>query len=1184
MLNPARWARLAVLTGLWFSVPEAAAQPGRAPVAAKGAELAEAKELRAQAVKLHSEKNFAKAVPLLERALYLREKALGPNHLDVASVVSDLAELALEQGDVARAEPLYLRAIAIVEKQLGDTSSALSPLLTNLSIAKSVKKEYASAIPLAQRALAIREKAEGPEAASVARSLKHLSTLYAEAGDITRALPLMERYCAIVEKVLGPEHINITGSLVDLAQIHRRLRDFPKAVKLLERVVTIFEQVRGKHHPDVADPLQELAVTLEQQGSYAQAIAVEERSLALREAALGKDHPGVAESLHILATMCIHAGSFGRAIELLERSLAIRERALGKDHRSVGVSLNNLGEAYLLKGDYRRAEPLFQRALAILEKADDAESTGIGILLNNVASIYLLKGESARAKALFQRALAIREKALGKDHPDIAAALGNIAEAYLIGGDYTAAEPLMLRALFIREKALGQSHPLTAMSAYTLGALYLERGDPGRAEPLLERALAIQEKALGQDHPALAQTLNGLATLRQDAKDHAKAEALFLRALAIQEKALGPDHPEVAIMLHNLATLYEAKGRIREALDAYARANEIRERNLALIIGTGADDQKFAYMSTLVWLTHSTVSLHLREAPGDAAAARLALTTILRRKGRVLDAMTDSMVTLRKRLAPSDRVLFDRLASVRMELSRAFLYGGVAAEPAAQRQAIGRLEDEARRLEEAVSRRSDEFRVQAEPVTVERVKAALPEGAALVEIFVYRPFDARAPFNHRYGQPRYAGYVLRRSGAIAAVDLGSAARVDAQVNAFREALRSPTRRDVKTLGRALDQLVFRPIRALLGGARLVLLAPDGALNLIPFGALVDEEGRYLVERTSFAYLSSGRDLLRFAIRGEGRQGPVIVADPDFDHAAGTRPEDKEKATDGEGTSGGLAGVRFFRLLGTAKEAKAIAATVPGSEVLTGARATKAALAELRGPRILHIATHGFFLHDPPLEREGQQGHELDHVSLAATAAARATNPLLQSGLAFVGANARGSTRAAGILTALEASGIDLYGTRLVVLSACETGLGDVKNGNGVYGLRRALVIAGAQTQVMSLWSIDDQATRDLMIAYYKGLESGGGRTETLRQVQLEMLARPRVAHPYYWASFIASGDPRTLDGKQVQPSLWRVTPGLRGCGCAIDGQARGEGGAVGLALIAALAARRLGRRRRMAHL
>jgi CHAT domain-containing protein len=223
--------------------------------------------------------------------------------------------------------------------------------------------------------------------------------------------------------------------------------------------------------------------------------------------------------------------------------------------------------------------------------------------------------------------------------------------------------------------------------------------------------------------------------------------------------------------------------------------------------------------------------------------------------------------------------------------------------------------------------------------------------------------------------------------------------------------------------------------------------------------------------------------------------------------------------------------------------------------------------------VLHVATHGFFLGDQKAGEQGSRGLELvtSDPSVLRPAAPRIENPLLRSGLAFAGANGHRAD-GDGIVTALEASGLDLWGTRLVVLSACETGVGDVQNGDGVYGLRRALVMAGAESEVMSLWKVDDEATRDLMIAYYTGLVAGGGRTEALRAAQLGLLATKARSHPYFWASFIPSGDWRTLDGKEIPPAdgaFGRVGPGA--CGCMLAGTTQWPTGAVGAALLAVLA-------------
>jgi len=220
----------------------------------------------------------------------------------------------------------------------------------------------------------------------------------------------------------------------------------------------------------------------------------------------------------------------------------------------------------------------------------------------------------------------------------------------------------------------------------------------------------------------------------------------------------------------------------------------------------------------------------------------------------------------------------------------------------------------------------------------------------------------------------------------------------------------------------------------------------------------------------------------------------------------------------------------------AREGEALRELLPGATLLTKGQATKAALSQVRSPKLLHIATHSFFLEDRPLTSASERGAQAisDDPERALNQlernGVRIESPLLPAGLALTGANEHKEDDN-GILTALELTGLNLWGTKLVTLSACDTGVGEVKNGDGVYGLRRALTLAGAETQIMSLWSVSDKATRDLMVSYYRRLQEGQGRGEALRPSQLEMLKNVNRRHPYYWASFIQSGEWANLEGK-----------------------------------------------------
>jgi CHAT domain-containing protein len=257
---------------------------------------------------------------------------------------------------------------------------------------------------------------------------------------------------------------------------------------------------------------------------------------------------------------------------------------------------------------------------------------------------------------------------------------------------------------------------------------------------------------------------------------------------------------------------------------------------------------------------------------------------------------------------------------------------------------------------------------------------------------------------------------------------------------------------------------------------------------------------------------------------------AIVAHPDFNDPAesnGRRPPTGGAGEPKQGVTSTrrAADTYFAPLTGTAQEAQALKALFPDAVLLMDTHASETAVRSLRSPKILHIATHGFFRSEN--EGTGSISTAPKQSSLATT------NPLLQSGLAFSGANNRGgSAENDGIVTALEATGLDLWGTKLVVLSACDTGVGAIRNGEGVYGLRRSFRLAGAESLVMSLWPVSDLITRELMVAYYRNLKNGMGRGDALRKVQLEMIKNPKRSHPFYWASFIQTGEWANLEGSR----------------------------------------------------
>ena len=866
-----------------------------------------------------------------------------------------------------------------------------------------------------------------------------------------------------------------------------------------------------------AKQLNQQVIELYKQGKYSEAIPLAQEALRIRQQVLGKEHADVANSLNNLGLLYQSMGRYQQAEPLYTQALEMKRRLLGDEHPSVANSLNNLAGLYQAMGRYEQAEPLYTQALEIFRRLLGDEHPDVATSLNNLAGLYKSMGRYQQAEPLLTEALEMRRRLLGNQHPDVATSLNNLGLLYQLMRRYQQAEPLLTEALEMRRRLLGNEHPSVATSLNNLAALYQLMGRYEQAEPLYTQALEMRRRLLGNEHPSVANSLNNLAGLYQSMGRYQKAEPLYTQALEMYRRLLGEEHPNVAKNLNNLAALHYSQGNIEQALQFLKVGLDIQELNLERNLVSGAEKQKRDYMKTISWAKDRAISLHLNSAGDDERAAGLALTTILRRKGRLLDFLTHSQQLLRKRLDFQSQKLLDRLNNTRTQIANLTYNRPDKLSLEEYRAQVNELRNQEQQLVAKISRRSREFAQINQPVTIETIQQLIPDDTALVEFVEYKPFN---PQKDSFGNPRYAAYVLRSQGAPQGIDLGEVDALKPLWKTLQISLQtvyhSPPK--VKRKARNVDQKLMAKVRPLLGDSRRILLSPDGYLNLIPFEALVDEDNRYLVESYGFTYLTSGRDLLRLSNPNRKLTQPVLLGAPDFENSAQTTALGEENQ---------IVATRSLRdfnpselslspLPGALEEVNAIAKML-GVEPLLGAHANEAALKQVTRPRILHIATHGFFEEKPNSE---------DDVILG-------DNALLQSWLALAGINNNKPDNKLedGIFTALEATGLNLSGTKLVVLSACNTGLGNISAGEGIYGLRRALVIAGSESQVISLWNVNDTATKYLMVSYYQGLQDNQGRSEALRRVQLQMLGSAEYQHPYYWASFIPSGNWRSMDGE-----------------------------------------------------
>jgi CHAT domain-containing protein/tetratricopeptide (TPR) repeat protein len=914
----------------------------------------------------------------------------------------------------------------------------------------------------------------------------------------------------------------------------------------------------GPDHVEVAESLNNVAVIHFFRGEYGAAREPWQRALAIRERTLGPDHPDVAKSLNSLANLYQTVCDYDAARPLYERALGIREAALGSDHPLVAQTLNNLGNLLTDLGDWAGARAALERALAIREKTLGTDHPQVGSSAHALANLLWRSGDRERARPLFERALAVHEAALGSDHPNVAGSRNNLGYLLMRAGSYDDALPVLEEAAAGLESALGADHPETASAWTNLGELRAAMGAEDSGLELLRRAAVVREAALGPDHPELAESLHVLARVLASRNQKDDARASFERAIHIRESALGADHPLVAQSLVGLAHLRATEADPAPALDLALRAESIAREHLRLTGRTLSEQEAIRYAAVRDRGLDLALSLVERLAP--EARGRV-LDALVRSRAVVLDEMAARHRTVWAAGDPAIERLAASLDSARSRLAYLTVRGLGEQEPQAYKAMLDEARDEKERAERELAEASVSFaREQARGrIGLGEVRSALPAGAALVAFVHHERFPvAPATAGAASGPPEPAGpsytaLVLRpRAKDPVAVALGPAATIDALVARWKReaasgalAAASPAdaERAYRTAGDAIRRAVWDPVAGHVAGASTVFLVPDGALSLVTFASFPVGESAYLIESGPLVhYLSAERDLVVAPAGDDPRnRGLLAIGGPAFDSESGSGPlADPTTAT--RSSCGSFDTLRFEPLAAAAAEAETIAelwARFAGDDGasegevvrLTGEDASETAFKrQAVGRRVLHLATHGFFLGGECAARGIGRGFGIVNEPEAAPLP-EGLSPLLLSGVALAGANARrtsGTTRDDGILTGEELAALDLSGVEWAVLSACDTGVGEVQPGEGVLGLRRAMQIAGVRTLIMSLWPVDDEATRQCMeLLYDARLARGAGTAEAVRAAGRELLERRRAAeagtHPFYWAAFVAAG-------------------------------------------------------------
>jgi CHAT domain-containing protein len=835
-----------------------------------------------------------------------------------------------------------------------------------------------------------------------------------------------------------------------------------------------------------AESLVVLGLQLTQAGDIKEARETLEHAVGLYG---GREGSELAGALTALGAALNIATRYDEARADLERAIAMQEHSPGPE---LAGSLSTLAYTFFLTGDFAKSRIYGERAISLLDSSTPRTSDA-AFAHRILAGSLVRLGDFSGAKAEVERAVSIDEAIFGRLSIRVA---DDSNVAGIIAGDrndWVSAKKWFASVLAIYESVLGPDNTKTGGACNNLGQALVVLHQYPEARRCFERSLAIQTRVLGPQSPTTANLYQGLARIDMATGNYESAQRLLQQNLVVWNAQLGPTHPST---LRSRTLLAEAMARAGDRPGAMSMALDVarlRREYVADTVRTVSETEALQIAGRNGTALDTAVAL-AAESPSGVPAA---WDELIRSRALVLDEMAARYHTVRTSEDPAIAALLASVERTRKDLATAALTNRDAGLPA-KRSAL-------RSAERALAAGSEnaESRLRREGAGFAEVAAALPPGTALVAYVRFERPDFEVP--GRDPVTSYAAFVLRGSadGAGAAprvVSLGDSARIDSEVAALsraiareRDAAGHSERRNedaYRLAGETLRRAIWDPLARLLGPAREVYIVPEGILQLVNFAALPSVSGHYLVETGPLQHvLSAERDLVRSRpATHSGGDSLLAVGNP----AVGTN------------VPIGCSAAGFASLPGSAREAAEVAALWKSlgrpAETLTGTQATEAALRQsVAGKVAIHIASHGFYIED----RCGGAGLKSD-------------NPLLRSGLMLSG----------GAFTAAQAASLNLDDADWVVLSGCDTGVGDVSVSEGLLGLRRAFEEAGARTVIASLWPIDDDATREWMKSLYRyRFRTGYTASRAMRAADLKSLRARRTAglstHPYYWASFVA---------------------------------------------------------------
>lgn len=991
------------------------------------------------------------------------------------------------------------------------------------------------------------EKAVGRNCALCADIASKLAQLLGHLGNFEESEKLFRQAIDTRVKLFGINNVDVAKAKFDFAYMYTSQGSYPEAESLYLDALGSLDRSNKPDRQLVLLGHYLLAQLYSETRRNSEALELLESGLP--EARVTRDK--YLESLYLdgLSTVSQYSGQLQAANEYAQESLDLSRELWGEVHPDVAVSLINLANLSNQMGQYSRAEKYARQGLDTWDKLLGHDQGEEWIQsMNILASILQNQSRLSEAESTYNQTLRLAESKFGETHPLVTEALNGLATTYSRQRDFDKASTALKRLIQLDSLIYGPEHVLVAGDINHLSSISFEQGDYDRADSLESMALGLISAESATRRHLFAEGLLNLAIIRTANGKLADADSLFQQSLSILMEIMGSEHPRVTHCLSAYSSLKLKLGDVEEArrlgVAAFDAAYKHFQNNADIL----REEDALSFAERLRSLADLSLSRFLTSE--NPSLSRVAAAIALSVKGVVSDGVAARVTAQRELQVVSASQTMRQFQALRSELSER-LTAGPQRDETSYREGIDSLAKVVDSLDSWLALHNANYPPRRGKTLIDPMQIAgrLSKGGVLVEYLRWQTCES----SWSPSIPRYMALVLHPDSTLSLYDLGDANAIDTLVAQYRLHMASvsaenhlPDRSQLekfRNISSELYRLLLQPLRAEIGKGDQILLAPDAALNLVSFAGLIDSSGKYLIESHPIHYLSAGRDLIRLQNPPPVSQGLLALGDPDYDASISQRqslPESSQRAVAAVRPSSmmynqrsvcdKLSELKVDQLPSTRTEVTEIvnswkSATGQQSVYYVGPLATEDRFkAECSGKQVIHLATHGFFLGGeckPANQRRNSLGEE-EFVG---------ENPLLLSGLLLAGANLHGQDADSlgiddGILTAEEVSSLNLEGTKLVVLSACETGLGKVEQGEGVYGLRRAFLMAGARTVISSLWQVDDQTTAEMMKELYR--QTTEPIPVRMRNMQLAQIKKLRDEglpdHPYLWGAFIATGD------------------------------------------------------------